>query len=588
MVAAVEDDVDIRALKNGFSQSLKDMKPYREKRIEFLREITGIHYGNQRIDSEKVPINLLNLSFSIKNRQLAPRRPRAQILTDRKMLKPLAAEMELALNKTIKQIKLGASIAEAVQEAMIAIGILKIGLDISGEYVDDDEPLYTGQVFVDPVSVNDFVFDTTAKRLALASFMGSRMHVQKSVLENNPFYDQEVVAKILPLEGNRTYEDESDNDNLGMGDKHGSDDTFGKLYEIWEFFLPYDQKVVTIASSGEPNKLMSQPLSVREWTGAPNGPYRFLTFMNVPGNALPLPPVAIVYDIHTATNHIARKTIREAESRKKVYGIRGGSASGEDVHRIKGATDGEAVQMDSMNEPQEMVFGGVDQMSVSFIQIMKQLYSYMDGNLDIQGGLSAMSDTLGQDQLLAGSASKLIEDMQDRVMEFVTDVMGDICHYIKSDPIEEISITKRLPGSEYMYETAFNPDNLPNDGGEFDIEIEPYSAVNQSPASRLQTLSTIYTNFIMPNMQYLAQQGAIIDFPAFLKIIAKYADIKEITDIIQFTAPPGMFEGQPQMGSARGPTHSVYERRNTSKKDPMQKEAEMAERMMAGASGGRE
>ncbi len=52
----------------------------------------------------------------------------------------------------------------------------------------------------------------------------------------------------------------------------------------------------------------------------------------------------------------------------------------------------------------------------------------------------------------------------------------------------------------------------------------------------------VYQAFLLPNMQMMAAQGIQINFPEFLKLIARYTDMSELNDIV-------MFAGDIQQGS---------------------------------------
>lgn len=70
------------------------------------------------------------------------------------------------------------------------------------------------------------------------------------------------------------------------------------------------------------------------------------------------------------------------------------------------------------------------------------MMSYIAGNLDVLGGLSAQSDTLGQDRILNQSANQRINDMQSRVYSFTTKVIEALGWYVWNDPTLERNLEK--------------------------------------------------------------------------------------------------------------------------------------------------
>ena len=74
------------------------------------------------------------------------------------------------------------------------------------------------------------------------------------------------------------------------------------IVELRDIWLPREQLIITV----ETGKL-GPSLRVLEWDGPHSGPYRFLRFNEVPGNTMPLPPVALWRDLHDLANVLFRK-----------------------------------------------------------------------------------------------------------------------------------------------------------------------------------------------------------------------------------------------------------------------------------------
>ena len=92
--------------------------------------------------------------------------------------------------------------------------------------------------------------------------------------------------------------------------------------------------------------------------------------------------------------------------------------------------------------------GGINTNSLAYAIQLDRILSRNAGNLDLLGGLSPQSDTVGQDELLASNASKRIADMQDRVTEFTTRIVKDLAWYLWNDPLIDLPLVKRLDGSD--------------------------------------------------------------------------------------------------------------------------------------------
>ncbi len=580
MVAATQDKIDYARLKRAFKSSRKAMEYHRKMRVEYIKEFVGPHYSSGNSRNKAKLLNMMQLAVSIKTQQLAPRRPRCLATTWRKDLKAVATDLELGINETVKKIELGKSLYDVVQEAMFGMGIMKIGLDVSGSVTDEDgSPIYAGQVYCDPVGFGDFVFDPKCRNLAQTSLIGSRTFVRMEYVQNNQLFDDRVKANVRPLGEKNTSSDGNTSEELWNNEEFEASDTYGDWVELWDLYLPYERKLVTFASTSQSCELMTEPLLEADWSGPPHGPYRVLAFTGVPGNPLPVPPASMFYDLDREINGIMDKIQSRVKNAKKCYGIAGPDDA--NVGRFQNCRDGEAFRLDGAFDMQPVEVGGLDQQMLAYALQLKSLFSYMAGNLDIQGGLAPQSDTLGQDRLMSASASRQIDDMQDRVLDFTSGCMRDIMHYLWSDPLLNIPITKTM--GEMSITKTITPESLQGEVDEYEIEIDPYSAPNTSPASRLQTMGTIFSSFITPFIGQLEAQGASVDMVNALKVVAKLSDFKELNDVVKFQGPP--MPGERNTASARsGQTHSIYERRNVSASKPDTSDQDKIQNMMAADS----
>jgi hypothetical protein len=95
---------------------------------------------------------------------------------------------------------------------------------------------------------------------------------------------------------------------------------------------------------------------------------------------------------------------------------------------------------------------------------------------------------------------------------------------------------------------TFGPDSREGDFLDYNIEIEPYSMQHQSPQMKLQTLTQVFGQFIVPFAPMLAEQGIGINFESLLKTISKYANVTELNDILEYTQSSGSND-RPMVGS---------------------------------------
>jgi len=81
--------------------------------------------------------------------------------------------------------------------------------------------------------------------------------------------------------------------------------------------------------------------------------------------------------------------------------------------------------------------------------------------------------------------------------------------------------------------------------------------IDDSPALKLQRLGLIMQNYVIPMMPEIQRQGGHVDVQAILDLVAKYADFKELRDIVFFMEPGAMGEQQVRQQYTPKPTDSV-------------------------------
>jgi hypothetical protein len=186
----------------------------------------------------------------------------------------------------------------------------------------------------------------------------------------------------------------------------------------------------------------------------------------------------------------------------------------------------------------------------------------MRGNLDSLGGLSAQSETLGQDKLLSESASQRIRDMQEKTENFATAEITDLGEILWYDPLIELPLIKRVPGTDISVPVNFGPADRQDEYFNYDICIEPYSMRKHTPESRLNAIMQVVNNTVIPMMPLLQQQGIGLNVEALLKTISKYARLPELEEILIF-ADPQIQSDQSVQSMGKSPTTTRnYVRRN--------------------------
>jgi hypothetical protein len=528
------DGDKIARLAGAVEYSRRKMQPFREKRLQAIRQYVGSNYGDYG-PMEKVPVNLMEMALSIYKRQVAARSPQVLVTSDNPAAAPIAGNFELALNILLKEIGFEETLHRWVVDAMFAMGIIKCGIapDASSEIMGFTHD--TGQPFADNVDLEDFVFDVAAKRWDQIQFCGNRYCLPyEAVMDLKIFGKNADVQPTTQFRNTNEGGDERVTSLTNEGESYGNE-SYMDMIELWDLWLPYEQVLVTVPASPDGGFDQTDAYRVIEWTGPEEGPYYRLGFGEVPGNILPTSPAMQLIDLHDLSNRVFRKLGRQTERQKTLTVVQSGSE--EDGRRVGMADDGDIIRSDRPDSTREVSYGGVDQNSLAFFVQLRQMFSYIGGNLDTMGGLGKAADTVGQEKLISQSASTKISDMQAAVSNGVQQVVIALAKYLYHDPVASPRIYKKIPNTEVTVKADFGPEMRQIDFIDYNIDIAPYSMQSRSPAERVQTVSQTVANFIMPMAQNLQSMGLTFDMPEFVETVAKYSNTPELQNIIRPMTP---------------------------------------------------
>jgi len=516
----------------------------RKKRLEAIKELTGYHYMEGGSPS-RTPIPMLPMAVQIYVRLLAARSPRALFTTEHQHLKAVAANMELAINQIPEEIGLSATLRKMVMEALFSIGVVKCGLHTVGEALDHEY----GQTFVDLVTIDDYFVDMSAKKTDEFDFEGNTYWVDHEDLLKTEFVSGVNKDDIKPDEYTTIgLAGETRAESISSSGAAPSYRERNQLRDVW---LPHDGLLLTLGARN------SELLKFVEWNGPINGPYIKLGYTDVPGNILPLPPVALWRDLHELSNELFRKLGNQGKAAKSVLGFQGGDDEG--VKNFKMAADGSGINYSGV-EPKELRTSGVDAKTFAFFLQCKELASYYGGNLDNLGGLGTQSPTLGQDKLLSEAASSQMRDMADKTADAIREIFRTLAFYEWNDPIKSRRLQKPIPGTELSIPVEFNSDSKIGDFDMYDLDIDIYSLQDNSPGSRLQKLGIIVQQYVLPFAPLIQADGGSIDVQKILKLVGRYADFQELSEIVQFMEPPAGLPASARQSGMPANTTRTYER----------------------------
>lgn len=546
--------VNFEHLRTAVDWSVRQLGRPRSNRIDALRQYVGSHYSDNGSD-KRVPTNFLELAVTIYSYQLASKSPMALVTTDSRDMRPFAKRMEIALNQVPDEISLGATLQEAVIEALFAFGVVKVGLAATGTEVLGHD---VGEPFVDLIGLDDYFLDMSAKRRKSVEFEGNDYWLPiEDARKMYEAYGEGPPSDVEPDEHTVTG-DQGEERADGIGADEGAD-VYRDKVQMRDVWIVRENKLVTYGIKS------SKVFNIVDWDGPEHSPYHTLGYSVVPGNILPLPPVSLWIDLHELGNSLFRKLGRQADAKKTIAAFQGGN--NEDIEALKKAADGEGIAYHGQ-KPENISVGGIDGPTLAFFLQCRDLFSYLGGNLDTLGGLAPQTDTVGQDKLLSEAASARLTHMRGKTNDFVSGIFKAIAWYEWTDPVRERVVYKSVEGSDIKIRGTWKPGVREGNFLDYNTEIDVYSMQDQSPSSRLQKIGTALERFVYPILPQLQQQGGQIDFKKLIELIARLGNVSELEEVVYFQDPydvvPVEAEGeQPALsGSKPANTTRTYERVN--------------------------
>jgi hypothetical protein len=533
------------------------LRYYRGERREAIRQYVGRHWAEEGT-REVVPCNLLSLYVSVVSRNLIAKNPRVLLSVFQREYKSVVSAMMSWANREIERTEVANTLQRVVLDALFSIGVCKVGLATPAESAAMAWHLPAGLPFASRVDLDDFVYDVHARDFSEVSFIGHSYRVPLDVVRESSIYGKgrkDLQATYDPL-----YDEfgEERVNVLGRGMYTGNSEEFEDHVDLWEVYLPRHRLVLTLANDyltggAEAGSGVDEALRYQRWLGPEHGPYHILGYSTVPGNAMPKGPIQDLIDLHEGANQIFRKLLRQAERQKDITLVSGGADA--DGNRMVNTSDGEVVRVDNPERLKQVSVGGPNQGNFAFFNVVKDLFSWLAGNLDIMGGLSPQSKTAHQDAMLNENSSRMISDLQDRTVAFTSKVVSSLCWYWHHDPFKVMRTSDSVPGLPGMeIPRELTPGQRARVRFEdMDIRVDPYSLQHSTPQSRMAALQEVMTSLVIPMMPLLQQQNISIDINALLQKVAAYRDMPDLQDVVTITEPPQSQSGPGEQEGA-GPT----------------------------------
>jgi len=557
---------DFVRLYNSVESSIQQIGKPRKERNDALRQYVGMHYADDGAP-KVVPTNFLELAVTIYARRLAARAPRVIVNTGIQSLLPAARDMEIALNQIPDEIFLGRTLRRAVIEAIFGIGIIKTGICTTGHTVLGHK---YGESFADVVTLDNYFLDMAAKKMEAIKYEGNDYWLPLDAVR-----DMAGSSKIEADSHMDTGDDGQDRAE-SIGTSEAVEDYIPQVLtrDVW---LPDTGQIVTYGVKSK--KQFSDPI---DWDGPGDGPYHKLTYSDVPGNLLPLAPVALLIDLHELANNLFRKLGNQADAKKTVAAFQGGNEAS--VMALQKAADGGGIVY-SGAKPEDITVGGIDQATLAFFLQIKGIFSYLAGNLDSLGGLAPQTDTVGQDEMLSAAANGRIDYMEDQTVDFAKAIFKDLAWFEWTDPVRQRAIEKPIEGTDIVLHRVWSQETRSGDFLDYNLDIDAYSMKNDTPSIRLQKIGQIFEQYIVPLLPMIEKQGGQIDVNELLTLIGRLSNLPELATLIKFQEQDQSQQqplGNPQPAFAPANTTRTYKRVNVPGASQAGKDDVMSRLLMGG------
>ncbi len=491
----------------------------------------------------RMSIPLMEIAIDLHEQLLAGESHHALVSPRRdRSLTSLGENLKIVLDMTMEAINISDAFRAWVKESIWGWGVAKVGMGFERRKLRGRGGGFNRTValpFVDVIDMEDLLIDTQANTFNRLRWIGNRYLVPLDWAKESPSFKAGPRSELQAVDPDK-------NRTLGSAapvSQQFDRNTLFPLTELRDVYLPLDNLMLTM-STGGPNKVLRHG----KWNGPSIGPYHPLTFESVPGTAIGMPLAWPWIDAHDSVNTLYNKAVRQALRSKRNPIVPPGAQS--DAERIRKAEDGEYVFATKPETISTFVIPGADPSLVGLTGQLIDVFSYMAGNINLLGGLAAQSPTLGQDQILQGSGSRRMAELQRRAKQAFSGVMSSVAWYLFNDPDLEVSLERKVGNG--TVQTFLRHEDIKGQFLEFNFRIEPIR--HKSPDERLALLLRWLQQVTLnPALQgEMARQGVSVDVKALHKVGKDMGDLPELGDVIVNLGRQPSPDEQAMMGGGRG------------------------------------
>ena len=533
------------------------MARYRATSNQMIRAWCGPYYGNGNSvgTSPADPVNTLMTIGSIVLPNIVGTNVLCKVTPrNKKELRYFAKRLELRINQSLKEMRFGHRMKRGAVQSLFSCGLFKTSIEAKPLRTDfEDWQQDPGVPFVDPISVDDWVFDPDCKFLPAAHWQGHMYMIRYDDALESGNYDNVELAKIR----NEYRQVIADMRAAGISK---SDPYFGDEYlsyvRLCEIYLRKEGVIVTIP--GNPSST-TKYLNEKPYTGPESGMYNDLGYHYPPDNPMAVPPMAHVMDMHNAINTVVRKVRRRAEAAKSF--ILASMAAGEkDVKAVRDVNDGEVLQLAAdVNNFKQVDLGGNSRDTYDSLAQLREIQNWVAGNPEAVGGLKAEAKTLGQDEMQLQQANIRLWEMNNQVRYCQKEILKKVAWHIWEDRTTDSELEMTLPSGTKIY-LDWMANHREGTFDDYNMEIVPYVPQSDNPVQQYTRTMQLIQTVVLPLAPLAAQLGVHIDVPALVESMGDKLDLPDLWKWFQTKAPienpapvnPGASQSSPSSRSGGG------------------------------------
>ncbi len=595
------DSTQRERLSAAMELSYQELQPFRRSRRELVEDYAGSRYGQDILGGGRpeIYVNLIQELVEALKTALAYNDPQYLVTATRSENESFAKRFQTALNTYVKKIHFGDTLREIVADAIFQVGIGKIYLADSPEvYHENDLWMDPGMPYLGRVTLDNFVYDVSKSDLRRTAFIADRYSMDLEVAKSCQYFDPEVRADLQPSK----WSDRADRWELTSSLASHQDKTDSEIEDVIDLvdvYLPKERVVCTWPIYGKFCLMPTKPLAVLPWDGPETGPYRFLSFIDIPDNIMPTSPAQSLCSLFYLYNFLMRRIARRAKQAKTILPYEPGA--GEDLSRAMEAQDMQTVKVSRLKSIEVMQFPGPDQNMVNFTYGLQELFNRSGGNIENMLGTGPSAATVGQEQMIDQKVGAQLAYKRKKVETFATECGQDVGCLLFDDPMQTIPGERTAPGTDYKINADWAPPDALATGGashrpcsfpDLGVCVEPYVLEYKSPQARLAGIwGTV--NQLAPLMPMAQQQGFEFQFGAFIECIAELSNEPRLNTFFRPAPPPMTQPGEDaSQVSTRPPGTGQYTRTSvsagptsSSRLSMMQQQAAPEQPMIMGTSG---